>query len=153
MELVERELFLRYALPCGKNLVKHGRISQSELDKGMGIDEHHFKVGLFMCEQAAKKLGKTVIDRDAIRQYFWFDHDRLVKEHELIDKSINPNLCIVYPGEYLGNGRVRTPVDERNVNISFVPNVKLGDYVTVHYNHICEIITKKEFDDLWNLKK
>lgn len=153
MELVERELFLKYALPCGTNLVRWGRITQEELDKGMAMDINEYKVALFMCEQAAKKLGRTSIDREAIHQYFWRDHDETVLNHELVYKEIYPDQCIVYPGEYLGNGVVRLPIGERKVNICFTPNVKQGDYVTVHYSHTCEVIAPEDFNELAELKK
>ena len=153
MELSDRTLFLKYALPCGINLVKWGRISQDELDRGFNMDEKAYKVGLFMCELAAKKLGRASIDRDAIRQYFWFDHDEAVRSHVLVHKDILPDLCIVYPAEYLGNGLVRLPVGERKVNISFTPNIKKGDYATVHYDRTCEVITPAEYNLLLERKK
>lgn len=150
MELADKKLFLSYALPCGQVLVKRGTITQEQLDSP---EPEMFKVGLFMCEQSAKKLGKQLIDKEAIRQYFWYDHDTHLEEHCEINKDVDKNLCTVYPGEYLGNNIVRLPIGERKVNIHNTPGLKQGDYVTVHYNSTCELITKEEFEKLWELKK
>jgi len=150
MQLADKETFLKYALPCGSVLVKRGTITQEQLDLGLEADPTLFKVGFFMCEQAAKKLGKDAIDKEAIRQYFWLDHD---KHLEHAEGDVDPRLCTVYPATYLGDNRVKTPIDERNVNISSTPNVKQGDYVTVHYSRTCEVITAEEFNRLWELKK
>ena len=147
MKLLDPELFLAYAVPCGTVLVKRGTITQDQLDHP---SPEMFKVGLFMCEQSAKALGKSAIDKEAIRQYFWLDHD---KHLEHAEGDVDPRLCRVYPATYLGENRAKTPIDERNVNISSTPNVKRGDYVTVHYNRTCEAITKSEFDRLLELKK
>ncbi|MFC2175258.1 hypothetical protein ACFLQ2_05365 [archaeon] len=149
MQLVAKELFLKYALPCGSVLVKRGTITQEQL-RELETDPTIFKVGLFMCEQAAKNLGKSTIDAEAIHQYFWMDHDEHLKHAE---GDVDPRLCTVWPAEYLGENRARTPIDERKVNISFTPNVKSGDYVTVHYGRTCEAITAEEFHHLWELKK
>ncbi|MCK4328151.1 MAG: hypothetical protein KAW41_06850 [Candidatus Diapherotrites archaeon] len=153
MELADKELFLRYALPCGRVLVKRGTITQEQLDQGLSIDPALFKVGLFMCAQAAKALGKDSIDRGAIRQYFWLDHDSALVEHAKTHPDIDINLCTVWPAEYLGNSLVRIPPGERKVNISYTPNLKKGDYATVHYDRTCEVITAEEFHRLWELKK
>ena len=150
MKLADNALFLKYAVPCGSVLVARGTITQQQLDNptpGM------FKVGLFMCGQVAKRLGKKAIDKEAIRQYFWHDHDRHLAEHRRLNKDVDPALCTVYPGEYLGNGVARLPIGRRKVNISRTPKLKKGDYATVHYHHACEEITKKEFEYLWELKK
>ena len=150
MQLTDRETFLKYAVPCGQVLVKRGTITQDQLDNP---EPEMFKVGLFLCEQSAKKLGKDVIDTEAIHQYFWYDHDDALVDHCKINNDVDVDLCTVYPGQYLGNNIVRLPIGERKVNIRNTPEIKEGEYVTVHYDSTCEMITKEDFEKLSEMKK
>jgi hypothetical protein len=109
-----RKLFFRYAVPCSETLAKRGVITQKYqrslvssivLNKKIPKDaEKIFKVASSMCEKTAKKLGKRYIDKEVVRRYFLFGHDKVVDRRYKIFKDFNPMLCRLYSGKVLVSG-------------------------------------------------
>jgi hydrogenase maturation factor len=169
-KLIAKELFLKYAMPCLVERIRRGEISEEEFEKlcedlvenkPIPDEKMHtlFPVAMnFIKDSAEKKKkfdGKTAkIDKEVVRQYFWYDHDEVVRTR------MNPSrakYCYVLPGKVKqvkdNIALVQTPFDEREVNISFLGKKDiLKKNVTVHYYHACEIISDEEAKELWVLK-
>lgn len=85
-----KSLFFRYAIPCARVFVKRKIINQKEFDELVEYvsnskqipesAENNFKLALRMCDRVANGLGKTKIDEEVVRRYFWFDHDGVAKK-------------------------------------------------------------------------
>jgi hypothetical protein len=161
-----RSLWFRYAAPCGKVFVKRGIISEvyfnnlidsvakNEIPTGA---EKTFDFALKMCNGVAQKLHKRKIDEEVVREYFWIAHDRAAKLRYEKFHDFDLNECIVYPGRVLSDVKskrtlVSTPIKSFNYRSDFVPDLKKGDDVTVHYEFIAEVISKEKAEFLWNLK-
>jgi len=158
LPIKDRELFLRYAIPCGSVLVDRGTVSQKTLDQlkekllsGKPIKQDLgkvFKVGVRMLTITAKRMGRKEVDKEVIRKYFWFEHMDCINERVKTYPDVVPEKCLVLPAKVLEKGLVKTPIDERKVRTDFVPDVKPGDWVTVHYSYIVEKITEKQAEQL-----
>ena len=96
----------------------------------------------------AKGMGKKEIDRDVIRRYFWFGHPACIRERVKEYSDIEPHMCTVLPGKVLEEGAVETPLGERKVRNDFVPDVRPGDWVTVHYSYIVERISERQAEQI-----
>jgi len=169
-KLKSKKYFLKYAMPCLAERIRKGEITQKKFEKLCDDlvkdkeipDEDLYKlfpVAMNFIPDSAKKKNKfdgrvAIIDKDVVRQYFWYDHDDIVK------KRMNPGrekYCFVLPAiikEVNGKiGIVQTPLDKREVSLSFIgaENMK-NKKVTVHYYHACEKISDKEFEGLWKIK-
>jgi hydrogenase maturation factor len=159
-----RKLFFRYAVPCSETLAKRGVITQKYqrslvrsviLNKKIPKNaENTFKVASSMCEKTAKKLGKKSIDKEVIRNYFLFGHDKAVDRRYKIFKDFDPMLCRIYSGKVLLSGSralVQTIAGDKEYSTSL--RVKKGDYVVVHRDFIVEKISKKLAKKLWDIKQ
>ncbi len=149
-----KELFLRYAVPCGEVLVKRGDLRKELLKKlhdsvmyGQDIDlpvERFFPVASKMCTILAKKMGKKAIDDEVIRKYFLIEHEKALLWRKQIKPDINIKDCRVYPGRvikiYSGKALVKTPMGEVMLRTDFVKNLKPRDWVTKHYDYVIEKI-------------
>ena len=95
MKITDRDLFLKYAIPCGHVLVKRGDLKQETLDRirdkvvfkqEVREDlEDIFPIAVRMCKLLAKKSGKSVIDQEVIRDYFWHEHPKAVEWRKKIN--------------------------------------------------------------------
>ncbi len=146
-------LFLRYSTPCGQVLVKRKKLDEDELErmieevkasKGTQKDCKAFQVGLFWCSELAKEAKKEEIDRRIIEKYFFKKHEDVIEEMSLEGHDIKPELCKVQEGlvmEIEDNGMLKVflPTGTRHVRPDFVPDVKKGNTVSVHYNFACEV--------------
>lgn len=160
-----KELFLKYAIPCGHILVSRGKISKERLGKlkarllkGEGIKdvEKVFKTAAGMCYIIANNMGKKMIDRAVIRKYFWYEHSRAIEWRHSIYKDFDKKLCKVYPGKVIKAGKkaiVKTPIGKRKLKKDFMPDLMKNDLVTVHYDYIIEKISESEFKRFWNKYK
>lgn len=162
-----RLLFFKYALPCSETLARRGVITQKykkRLMKNILFNEKIpensekiFKIANLMCEKTAKRLGKKFIDKNVIRKYFLFGHDKIVDKRYKIFKDFDPMQCRLYAGKIIHsknrNAVVQTIIGEKKYKIDFVPNLKIGDYVVVHRNFVVEKITKNLAKKLWSLKE
>jgi hydrogenase maturation factor len=166
MEIADKGLFLKYALPCASVLVKRGWVSQKKIDelreaavKGRNTEpdvKDIFVVAYSMCSLIAKKRDKKGIDADVIRSYFWEEHDDVVDERFRQFRDFSPKNCRVYPGKVLETGRgvkVRTPAGVRTFRNVYKLDLSPGDYVTLHYDFVIEKIGEKEAEKLWRRKK
>ncbi len=166
LEIVNKELFLRYAIPCGQVLVERGSLDRELLEKlnKKVADERPvreriedlFPVAARMCTIIANMLGKESIDSDVIRRYFLFEHERAVKWRASLFPDIRIDECLVQPGRILRKERgmllASTPRGELLLRRELVPEGNRGDFVTVHYDFASEIIGRKEFEMLKGMR-
>ena len=169
-KLKDKRLFLNYAMPCIVERVRRGEFTEEEflkycedLAEGKEVSEEEmynlFPVAMNFIPESAKKLDKikgdvVTIDKDVVRQYFWYDHDSVVRGR------MNPErekYCLILPGKVKQvsgkEGLVETPKGERQVSLAFLKDKDLvNKHVTIHYYHACEIISEDEFNNLWGLK-
>lgn len=166
MEIKNRELFFRYALPCAQTFVKRGKITQRFLDDiiskfSMGKElpkgfENTFVVAVSMLKIIAKKMGKEEIDDEVIRQYYLVDHDKVVDKRYEEMRDFNPMMCRVRIGKVIkvdGKiAKVKTEIGEYEYRTDFVKDLKEGDIVTVHYDFISEKISEDLLKNILNKK-
>jgi hydrogenase maturation factor len=158
-------LFFSYAHPCGDVLVKRGSMEEGtlrgireKLRKGeeVNAEPELFKVAYALLSMLATEKGKKEIDEEIIHDYYWRKHDEHVMSEAKNKQDIIPERCKVFPARVIEvkgkDAVVETPVGERSINIEFVPNVHVGDFVTVHYCYACERISEDEFKKLWREK-
>lgn len=154
LPIKDRELFLRYAVPCGGVLVRRGELRESLLDNFRHSVrdkqeikepiEDVFKVASRMCTILAKQMGKTEIDAGVIRKYFLSEHEKAIEWRRQVKPDINVKDCIVRPGRVLridpDGVMVRTKLGEKLFRNDFAGDVKVNDWVSVHYDYISEKI-------------
>jgi len=162
MEIKDKRLFLKYALPCGKILVKRGWIKQKYLDdmlemvvknKPININlKGVFVVASSVCSLIAMKRGKEFIDSGVIRDYFWNEHDYMVDKRFGEMGDFDPEECRIYPGRVLKveeKANVMTSKGEGSYRKDFVPDIKEGNFVVTHYDFIVEKINEETSKLLW----
>ncbi len=154
LPIKDKELFLRYAIPCGGVLVRRGELREEllrrlnrwvrdgeETDLPVG---NIFKVATRMCTILAKRLGKNEIDAEVIRRYFLIEHEKALRWRKEIKPDLNVKECLVYPGRILKVSYdkilVKTPLGEKFFRKDFVGNLKRNDWVSVHYDYVAEKI-------------
>ncbi len=154
LPIKDKQLFLRYAIPCGEVLVKRGELRQELLHELSDSVEHGqeidapigdiFKVASRMCTILAKRMGKTEIDDEVIRRYFMLEHEKAIRWRKLVRPDINVKECMVYPGKVLkidfDKALVKTPLGEAMLRNEFTPGLHEGDRVSTHYDYISEKI-------------
>jgi hydrogenase maturation factor len=165
MQIKNKRLFLKYALPCASVLVKRGWVSQKEADKlekmilenkDIDVDLGDiFMVATSMCGLLARKMNKSEIDDEVIRSYFWYYHDEVVDERFKQIGDFDPVLCRTYPAKVLSISeyeiKVKTPRGEVVCHKSF-EDVKPEEFVIIHYDYIIERIDEQTAKDLWKRK-
>lgn len=163
MKAEDRELFMKYALPCADFLVKRGEITQESVDRLIKKisnnekipkgSEKMFKVAYAMCIDIKEKLKKKGIDSDIIRRYFLYEHDKVVDENLSEDRA----KCKVWPGRVFevrkNFAKVFTPLGKCDCRTDFVKDLKKDDFVSVHRGFIIEKITKELAKEMWELKE
>lgn len=153
LPITDKELFLRYAIPCGEVLVKRGSLDPKLLKKAERIvtdgktanidPAKMFPTAAKMCTLIAHKMGKKTINQEVIRRYFLFEHEKAVRWRMKIYPDVMPEKCIVYPARVLRSGElllVNTPVGKRILDTRFAPEAKRGDWVSAHYSYAPEKI-------------
>ncbi len=157
MEKNDKLLFFKYAIPCAETLVKRKNITKellekmiSEVEKGIVPKEKPgkiFKVAFAMCKIIANKRGKE-IDGEVIRQYFWFEHDKIVEERYNLMRDFEPKKCKTYPGiveKIVGKKAiVRTKIGKNEYLTAFAPDVKKGRFVIAHRDFVVEQISEEK---------
>lgn len=156
LPIKDRELFLRYAIPCGEVLVKRGEVRE-ELLKRLNDSvknkeefkypiEDVFKVASRMCTIIAKQMGRNEIDADVIRRYFLIEHENAIRWRMQVRPELKVEDCLVYPGRVLKLGdeniMVRTPLGERLFRNDFAHDIRPRDWVSVHYDYVSEKINE-----------
>jgi hypothetical protein len=157
MKMTDNLLFAKYATPCGHKHVEKGSLTQKELDNSItlisrekDVPESTLKVydtALKRCEQIANKLKLREINGLVIREYFLRYHNKLIEKKCALKKSeegFNPDECKVKLGRIAEILDKRAMVDlkerEKYCRTDFVPNLKVDDMVSVHYDFIVEIL-------------
>jgi hydrogenase maturation factor len=162
-----RLLFLKYALPCADTLVERGVVSRKLIKESIknisinkkisGHPEKIFKTANSMCGKIARRAGKKSINKNDIRKYFLFEHDKVVESRYKSFKDFDPMQCRVFSGRVtkIKNKRalVQTIIGSKKYKTSFIPNLKIGDYVVVHRKFAVEKINEGLFKKLWKLKE
>ncbi|NIO22549.1 MAG: hypothetical protein GTN38_00795 [Candidatus Aenigmarchaeota archaeon] len=162
-----KELFLRYAIPCGEVLVNRGELREELLKKlndsvknRQEIDfpvEGIFKVATRMCSILAKRMGKKEIDDEVIRRYFLLEHEKAIIWRKQIRPDLDVRECLVYPGRVLridpDKVLVRTKLGEKFFRNDFVGNLKNGDRVSVHYDYVSERIKQNHVNRMLRRRK
>lgn len=152
LQIRDKDLFLRYAVPCGEVLVKRGDLKAELLRKfndsvkhKQGVEypiEDVFKVATRMCTILAKRMGKKEIDSEVIRRYFLLEHDKAIQWRKQIKPDINIKECSVKPSKVLeihdDKIRVMTRLGEMMCRPDFVRNLRINEWVSVHYDYIDE---------------
>ncbi len=158
----DKELFLRYAIPCGEVLVKRGELREELLKKlndsvkgGGGIEipiENVFKVATRMCTILAKQMGRKEIDSEVIRRYFLIEHEKAIKWRKEIRPDLKISECLVYPGRILridpDRILVKTKLGEGFFRKDFAEDLKKKDRVSVHYDYVSEKIKADHFNKM-----
>ncbi|MBN2330562.1 MAG: hypothetical protein JXC85_01995 [Candidatus Aenigmarchaeota archaeon] len=156
LPIKDKELFLRYAVPCGEVLVRRGELKRELLhelkqsvEHGQEIDAdvgQIFKVAGRMCTILAKRMGKSEIDGEVIRRYFMLEHEKAIRWRKLVRPDIDVKQCMVYPGKVLRidfeKALVQTPLGEAMLRNDFNPDLRRGDVVSTHYDFVSEKIKR-----------
>jgi len=167
LPIKDKELFLRYAIPCGEVLVNRGelkgellnRLNESIKNKQeIDIDiEDVFKVASRMCSLLAKKMGKKEIDAEVIRRYFLLEHEKAIRWRKQIKPDIRLEDCLVYPGKILridpDKVLVKTKTGEKFFRNDFTEGMKKNDWVSVHYGYIAERLKENHVNRMLKRRK
>jgi hypothetical protein len=167
LPIKNKELFLRYAIPCGEVLVKRGELKEELLRQlndsvknRQEIDvpiERVFKVATRMCSILAKQMGRKEIDEEVIRRYFLLEHEKAIRWRRQIKPDIRLEDCMVHPGRILSIGPdkvlVKTKTGEKLFRNDFAEGLKNRDWVSVHYDYIAEKIKKDQVDKMLERRK
>ena len=157
LEMTDRLLFLRYAVPCAGTLVQRGTMEQQAWDELIAAvhagnappdAEKLFKVAYAACSLLALDGGKKAIDSPLIRYYFRAGHDAVIDARYAEMQDFDPEACRVWAGAVTrvapGKAWVLLPHEERECRTDFVPAAKPGDWVVVHWGFMVEPVTEKE---------
>ena len=155
--------FLRYAYPCAYIILERGEITQEELDELEDIVinnreisrerlEKIFHRAFEFIDQLAEKNCSFKWDPAVIEEYFYSYHNKVIdggqgiyatappmlKELSRVEKAkVIDKKDDVLSVEYRDKaGKLKS----RSVLNHFVPSVKVGDIVTVHYGYAIEIV-------------
>jgi len=165
MQITNKLLFLKYAIPCTNTLVKRGWITQERVDKMHELLKQErveedigsiYLVATSACKAIAFHKGKKEVDEDVIHEYFLDSHDEMIDKRFKQMGDFDPEECRTYPGKVLIVGekiKLMTPRGEKEISNTFVNELNQDDYVITHYNHIIEKITKEKAKDLWDKKE
>ena len=162
MEISNRILFFKYAIPCAETLVKRGALDKKDFEKMFDAvkkgkepeknSEQVFKVALAHLNLIAKRNNRQVIDEETIREYFLFGHDKVVDDRFEEMKDFNPEACRVYFGivNKIKNDAavVETPDGNKSCKLDFVKGLAADDLVVVHRDFVVEKISDELADML-----
>jgi hypothetical protein len=156
LPIKDRELFLRYAIPCGEVLVRRGEVREELLAKlndavkngqEVGIPiENVFRVASRMCTIIAKHMGRKEIDDEVIRRYFLVEHENAILWRKQVRPELKLEECLVYPGRVLKVAHdgilVKTPLGEKLFRDDFAQDLRPRDWVSVHYDYVSEKLSE-----------
>jgi len=148
--------FLRYASPCSHILCSvRSEVSKEEFDKieqgaikGEPLDKAYLEKVFFRAfnriSKIAEELGKDKWDLEVIKEYF------TVRHNPVLDATDYPNSfkeqCKVFVGtvkELLENNEAIVEYEnkttkKRRVKTLYVPDIKPGEKVRIHWSYIAE---------------
>jgi len=137
-------LFLRFAEGC-RCYMKHFSVLDTKDEKEIASgkpSQETIKRVFYMAypelEKMSKKSGKPIFDTELLRQFYCFEHNRLM--HDMGHMA-----CMTFPGYIIGkiNGEYvieLEPIDTA-LRVSSDINLKHGDWVLVHRMNIVEKTT------------
>jgi hydrogenase maturation factor len=151
IEEVDRLLFFRYAWPAVGGCIQRAEITEEEVKRVTGLIrggmtpeekyENLFKVAMTHMTVLAK--GKNKIDKEIIRGYFLFEHNKFAKDY-----------CKTYYGSVKKiderGASVETSLGIQRYRYDFAPDLQLNDIVIVHRGYVVE---KVDEDLLVKIKK
>ena len=158
MKEKDRMLFMKYALPCAGTLVKRRSITQEKWDELIAIvkngdripegSEKIFKVAFAACSLIALDKNKD-IDEEVIRQYYLFEHDKMIDKRYGEMGDFDPDQCRIRAGVVKssreGFAVVENSTGTRRYRTDYCTVAK-GDLVTTHWNFIVEKIDSATAD-------
>lgn len=162
MRIADLKLFYCYAIPCGELGIKLKLLDKTKVEtarnsffegKLLKNPEKIFPTAVKLLEVTARLMGRSVIDKFVIRRYFWQFHDEHVKDVALLVKNFPKEECMVWPGRMLTDNLVEIPFKKKIVKKELTPNIKPNDFVTVHYDYVCEKISEEEFKEFWKISQ
>jgi len=167
MEISNRILFFKYALPCAETIIKRGNMTSEEFEKMLTQvinekepeknSENVFKVAMAHLKFISMQKKKNIINEETIREYFLFGHDEAVDERFEEMGDFDQEKCRIYPGivREIKNGKtlVETPIGTETCKNYFVKDLKVKDIVVVHRNFVIEKISKSLAVKLLESKK
>jgi HupF/HypC family protein len=150
--------FLRYAYPCAYIILQRGNITSEKLKELEDIainnkevsrkelEKIFFRAFEFI-DEIAKQRNKDRWDPEVIKSYFYEDHNKIIENKrgtyakfpEVLRKLSRVEKAIVV-GKKEEILTVKYRDEKRNVFDHFVPEVKIGDIVTIHYGYAIEIV-------------
>lgn len=159
--MINKRLFLRYALPCAEELIKRKEVTKEYIEEikyclknNKKVKEKYlktFKIAYSYCKEIGKKIKRKAMDEEVIRRYFWFEHDKIV---DIMGSKLE---CKILPGKIEKiNGKkaiVITPIGKKLCSLEFAKGVKENSFVTLHYNYVVERISEKNAKILWKYKE
>jgi len=167
LAVTDRQLFMKYALPCAGTLVKRGSVTQTYIDRlvdqvsnGQEPEkdcEKIFLVANVMCSRIARSMEKSSVDSEVIRRYFLFEHSEVVDDRFELMKDFNPVDCKTYAGRIIELDKdyavVETRLGRKRYKTMFAKDANVNDSVVVHFDFIVERIppeTARKIDDAMN---
>lgn len=166
LEITDIKLFLRYALPCAETIVKRGWVERDvvelELERAAITGESPevdirdiFSIAYARCALIARQMGKDAVDAEVIRRYFWTQHDKAIEERHKEMGDFDKQACRVLPGKVstLSPLVVETSSDSSEKDNSYRLDLKVGDYVVVHYSRIVEKLTQDQYNGFFKRSK
>ena len=150
-------LFLKYAFPCAFIIKQRGEINEFEhqILEDAAINnkvlerrllEKVFFRAFERINKVAKELNKDKWDSEVIKEYFINKHNSIIDEgmysYAEAPESLK-NLCKVHKAKVIKtkNNFLIVEYDNKKTRAAskdLVKNVKIGDYVTIHYGYAVE---------------
>lgn len=145
--------FLKYAFPCSHILKFRGEVSNEDIlklkDAALNnrklerayLEKIYFRAFARM-DKIARELKKDRWDLEVIKEYFRVRHNDVVACSDNDDSF--KDLCKVHKATVKEKRKESILVEygerKRVVKKDFVPNVEVGDVVTIHYDYAIEKI-------------
>ena len=156
---------LQYAFPCARLKVERGEMTEDEyrmiesyLKKESPLTkpvEEVFPVATAMIRAPTRKSVDEITVED-VRNYFWHRHDEVIARRLREGEKFDAKKCEVRAGKVVavkGNkAHVQFHDGTREEFDNSIARALKGDHVTVHFNHVCEKISKHSYDAI-NKKK
>lgn len=155
MKIKDKELFFAYALPCMEAWVKRGKISRKEAEELVNRykrdkklppgTENLFPTALSFLKKIAREMGKDVIDKDVIREYFLKRHNEIIERMYRIKRDFDVEKCKTKKGEVIEvrESYVVVRVGDKTGNYNtFVDDLKKGEEVILHWGYVVERLSK-----------
>jgi hypothetical protein len=157
-------LFLRYAVPCAFQLVMSKKITEDERHElelaaieGRAVSMEKIDRIFSAAHGRRDRLyGDKLWSPDFVGKYWREDHNEIIARLEQPDSA--KDLCMVHKAEVISVGDLMVvkyvgsellPESyrgerRRSVKKVFLPDVRIGDRVTIHWNYAVELLEKNK---------